>query len=206
MPGNVFRRCHAIFPPEASVKVTGVRKAAGKRDFGQPFSMKSGKFLRGFLKPESHEIPDRRRGEDGIEQTQTGAWADAGAFCYFLQSDGGIVVFLDENQRLFDAKLVPLVLTINAAKATFDTYWNRKIHSPYRQDGSSYARTPGLSRNGHGEDNPSFHKRPVPMRFQTIAGSPSAMGWKESGADRAGEDCQEQALHRLSTQGLCSAI
>ena len=73
--------------------------------------MKSGKFLRGFLKPESHEIPDRRRGEDGIEQTQTGAWADARTFCYFLQGDGRIVVFLDENQRLFDAKLVPLILT-----------------------------------------------------------------------------------------------
>ena len=72
--------------------------------------MKSGKFLRGFLKPESHKILYRRRGEDGIKQTQTGAWADAGAFCYFLQSDGGIIILLDENQRLFDAKLVPLVL------------------------------------------------------------------------------------------------
>ena len=80
VPGNVFRGSHAIFPPEASVKVTGVRKAAGKRDFGQSFSMEAGKLLRGFLKPESHKILYRRRGEDGIEQTQTGAWADARAF------------------------------------------------------------------------------------------------------------------------------
>ena len=72
--------------------------------------MEAGKLLHGFLKPESHKILYRRRGEDGIEQTQTGAWADAGAFCYFLQGDGGIVVFLDENQRLFDAKFVPLIL------------------------------------------------------------------------------------------------
>ena len=73
--------------------------------------MEAGKLLRGFLKPESHKILYRRRGEDGIEQTLACAWADARAFCYFFQSDGGIVVFFDENQRLFDAKLVPLVLT-----------------------------------------------------------------------------------------------